>query len=127
MAEEKQEKKIIVDEDWKTEAQKEKEEIKKEEQESPHEQERRMPPGDFAGLVSMLTTQAFFAMGVIGMKEDGKEQEVHRDMELAKYYIDLLGMLEEKTKGNLSAEEQKMLSGSLYQVRMIYVKVQEEK
>ena len=121
--EEKKEKKIIVDEDWKQQAQKEKEVMASQEKESdeePSKSERGpLPQGDFAGLISMLVTQALFAMGML--KVDGPEREP--DLELAKYNIDMLEALEEKTKGNLSQEEQKVLEDTLGQVRMAYVKM----
>ena len=51
----------------------------------------------------------------------GVEPQVNLDM--AKFNVDLLGVIEEKTKGNLSAEEQKMLDNALYEVRMRFVSV----
>ena len=47
-------------------------------------------------------------------------------MELAKYNIDMLETLEEKTKGNLTEEEKKVLENTLSQVRMAYVQVAEQ-
>jgi len=127
MAEEekKQEKKIIVDEDWKQQAQKEKEilaaqeEAKKKETGEDKAEQAPLPKGNFAALISMLTTQALFAMGVL--KVEGQEKEP--DLEMAKYNIDMLETLEEKTKGNLTEEEKKVLENTLSQVRMAYVKV----
>ena len=127
MAEEekKPEKKIIVDEDWKQQAQKEKEilaaqeEAKKKETGEDKAEQAPLPKGNFAALISMLTTQALFAMGVL--KVEGQEKEP--DLELAKYNIDMLETLEEKTKGNLAEEEKKVLENTLSQVRMAYVKV----
>jgi len=127
MAEEekKQEKKIIVDEDWKQQAQKEKEilaaqeEAKKKETGEDKAEQAPLPKGNFAALISMLTTQALFAMGVL--KVEGQEREP--DLELAKYNIAMLETLEEKTKGNLPEEEKKVLENTLSQVRMAYVKV----
>ena len=79
------EKKIIIDEDWKAQAQKEKEELSKEaEKETEEKQEqgqKQLPPADFSGLVSMLTTQAFFALGLIRTEED-KDQPAN--LQLAK-------------------------------------------
>ena len=72
----KDEKKIIIDEDWKEQAQKEKEELAKEaetEKDTKEKQEqvkKELPAADFSGLVSMLTTQAFFALGLIRTEED---------------------------------------------------------
>ena len=131
MAEEekkKQEKKIIVDEDWKKEAQKEKEVLASQEQaeeQVPKQGGREpLPPGDFAALISMLVTQAFFALGLIHI--EGQEEK-EPDLEMARYNIDMLSTLEEKTKGNLSEEEEKVLQSTLSQVRMAYVKVSEKK
>ena len=127
MAEEKQEKKIIIDEDWKTQAQKEKEQLKnKEKIEKEEKQEDQakpaqqpLPKGDISTLISMLATQAMFAMGFIRTEKD-KEPTV--DLNMAKFNIDLLETLEEKTKGNLSDDEQKMLTDAVSQLRMGYVK-----
>jgi len=127
MAEEEknQESKIHVDSDWKEEAKKEKETLaaqEKVEKEEAAQQQRSgpLPKGDFAALISMLTTQAFFAMGVL--KIDGQDKR-EPDMDLAKYNIDMLETLEEKTKGNLSEQEEKVLEQTLSQVRMAYVQL----
>ena len=120
MAEEKkQEKKIIVDEDWKNQAQKEKEALEEKKQ-PPKEQpdERQLPPGDFNSLISLLATQAMFAMGFIAT-EEGKEPE--KNLPLAKFHIDMLEALETKTKGNLTEQESKLLTDALSQLRMGFV------
>ncbi len=115
--EKKEEKKIIVDEDWKTKAQKEKEELK----EKPEKEDiPALPAGDFSALVSMLATQALFAMGLIATEEN---EEPKKDLRLAKFQIDILEALEEKTKGNLTEQEQKFLTGALGQLRMGFVEV----
>ena len=130
MAEEKkEEKKIIVDEDWKEQAKKEKDVLaEKEEAEQPLKTEEEtgrrgpLPKGDFAALISMLVTQALFALGLIQVEgQDKKEPE----LDIAKYNIDMLETLEEKTKGNLTEAEQKVLTNTLSEVRMAYVKVSE--
>jgi len=130
MAEEekKPEKKIIVDEDWKQQAQKEKEilaaqedaEKKKAQEES--KARRPMPKGNFAALVSMLTTQALFALGLLEIKGQGKREP---DLEIARYNIDMLQSLQEKTKGNLTKEEKIVLENTLNELRMGYVNVAE--
>ncbi len=119
------EKKIIVDEDWKQQAQKEKDVLAAQEKADKEKQRRekrrgRLPKGDFAALVSMLVTQAMFSLGLIAV--EGQEPR-EPDLELAKYNIDMLEALEEKTKGNLTEAEQKVLTGMLNEVRMAYVKV----
>ncbi len=60
-----------------------------------------LPQGNFAALVSMLTTQALFALGLIRVRG---EEEHEPDLEMARYNIDMLEMLSEKTKGNLTPE-----------------------
>jgi hypothetical protein len=124
--EKKKEKKIIVDEDWKQQAQREKEisaaqeeaEKKKVEQEENHR--GPMPKGDFAALVSMLVTQALFSLGLLGVEGQEKKEP---DLDLAKYNIDMLETLEEKTKGNLTKEEETVLKNMLSQLHMSYVKL----
>lgn len=120
--EKKDEKKIIVDEDWKAEAQKEKEVLATEAEKTEQQPQRRgpLPKGDLAALISTLTTQAFFSMGAF--KVEGQDDR-EPDLELAKYNIDMLETLEEKTKGNLSEDEAKILAETLNQVRMAYVKL----
>jgi len=127
MAEEekKEEKKIIVDEDWKQQAQKEKkilaaqEKAEKKKPDKDKDERAALPEGNFAALISVLTTQALFALGVL--KIEGQEREP--DLEMAKYNIDMLETLQEKTKGNLTEEEKKVLENTLNQIRMAYVKV----
>jgi hypothetical protein len=122
----KEDKKIIIDEDWKQQAQKEKEilaaqeKAEKEKTQQDKPSHGPLPKGDFAALVSMLVTQALFALGVLQV-EGQKEKEL--DLELAKYNIDMLETIEEKTKGNLTKEEKKILENTLSQVRMAYVKL----
>ncbi len=130
MAEEekKKEKKIIVDEDWKAEAQREKEilaaqeEAEKEKTQEEKQARGPLPQGNFAALISMLTTQALFALGLLQVKGQEKREP---DLELAKYNIDMLETLEEKTKGNLTKEEETVLVNTLNELRMGYVKVAE--
>ncbi len=124
--EKKKEKKIIIDEDWKAEAQKEKEILAaQEEAEKKKAQEEKqargpLPQGNLAALISMLTTQALFALGLLQVKGQEKREP---DLELAKYNIDMLETLEEKTKGNLTKEEEAVLANTLNELRMGYVKV----
>ena len=79
-----------------------------------------MPKGNFAALVSTLTTQALFALGLLQVKGQDKREP---DLELAKYNIDMLQTLQEKTRGNLSPEEETVLSNTLNDLRMGYVRV----
>ncbi|GAF74577.1 unnamed protein product [marine sediment metagenome] len=124
--EKKEEKKIIVDEDWKAEAQREKEILAaQEEAEKKKTQEEKpargpLPQGNFAALISMLMTQALFALGLLQVKGQEKKEP---DLEMAKYNIDMLETLEEKTKGNLTKEEETVLANTINELRMGYVKV----
>lgn len=127
MAEEEKEKKIIIDEDWKREAQREKEvlaarEQEEEKQEAAEEPARGgpLPGGDLAALISMLTTQALFALGLLQIRG---EEPREPDLELARYNIGMLEALEEKTKGNLTPEEQQLLKNTLGDLRMGYVSI----
>jgi hypothetical protein len=124
--EEEQEKKIIVDEDWKQEAQKEKDILAAQEEDEKKEKQEEetsrgpLPEGNLAALISMLATQALFALGLLQIK--GQEERTP-DLEMAKYNIDMLQVIEEKTKGNLTKEEEAVLSNTLNELRMGYVKV----
>jgi hypothetical protein len=122
-------KKIIVDEDWKHEAQREKEVLAakeaEEQKKEPAEEENPkgggpLPEGNLAALISMLTTQTLFALGFLQIKG---EEEREPDLDLARYNIELLTSLEEKTKGNLTAQEQQLLKNTLSELRMGYVSV----
>ena len=128
MAEEekKKEKKIIIDEGWKAEAQKEKEilaaqeEAEKKKKQQGKQTRGPLPEGNFAALISMLTTQALFALGLIQIKG---QEEKEPDLEMAKYNIDILETIQEKTKGNLTKEEETVLANTLNDLRMGYVRV----
>jgi hypothetical protein len=80
---------------------------------------RQMPQASFGTLVQSIVTQALFALGEIAIRG----QATSIDLDGAKLHIDTLGVLEEKTKGNLSPEEQKLLDSALYETRMRYVNV----
>ena len=123
-----QDKKLIIDDDWKEEARKEKEVlIEQERQDGEKKAEDQssgrsapLPAADLSGLINMLATQSFFALGVVKTKED---EEPRKDLEMAKFNIDMLGIVEEKTQGNLTDQEASMLSDTLQQLRMVYVQV----
>lgn len=140
--------KLIIDEDWKTHVQREREEALRQKssvEQNPVEQNPvekspvdkssgkqgtsakkndpnslpPPPPASFPFLVSMLGTQALAAMGQLGAEEDAPTPR----LDYAKHYIDLLGVLEEKTKNNLSPEEAKLVGDWLYQLRIGYVEM----
>jgi hypothetical protein len=80
-----------------------------------------LPPPDFDFLIYSLRLQAEMSLGILAL-DDIPEL----DLELASHHIDLLAMLQEKTKGNLTAEEQHTLDNSLSELRMRFVEAKEE-
>jgi hypothetical protein len=147
---EEQEPKIIVDDDWKEQVAKEKEAMaakasgdKSTAQETPSDADESatsesvtsepvtdqpatggprspemMPPASFEVLVSMMFTQGMSMLGHIPHPETG-EATVNKPF--AKHTIDTLEVLTEKTKGNLTDNEAKMLSEAMHALRMAYV------
>ncbi len=115
--------KIIVDEDWKTQVQAEKDKLQHETPDGSAAEDAsyEIPDASFSVLVTTLATQAAVALGQTG---DPDATEVVIDLALARHFIDTLGILEEKTKGNLSGEEAALLSNILHQLRMAFVAVQ---
>lgn len=79
------------------------------------------PPVDFATFALSLGSTALVHLGAAPPElfEDGKPPPV--SLELAKQTIDLLAMLEEKTRGNLDGEEERLLAQLLFDLRMRYV------
>ena len=80
--------------------------------------EQEIPPASFNVLVQSLAAQAVM---LLTPRRDPRSGRVVQDLDLAKHTIDLLAVLEEKTKGNLADDEKKLLATVLYQVRMAYV------
>ena len=80
--------------------------------------EEKLPPPSFSLLVASLGSQAMVALGQVPNPLDGKT-EVRLD--LAKHAIEMLTILEQKTKGNLDADESKLLEGVLHQLRMAFL------
>lgn len=81
--------------------------------------QREMPPASFATLVQSTVTQALFYLGDLSNR--GGEPMLNLD--LAKHHVDILGVIEEKTRGNLTDEEKQLLDAALYETRMRYVSV----
>jgi hypothetical protein len=115
--------KIIVDDNWKEKVQAERESLqKKEENPTPKEEHSEIPPASFPFLVSSMATQVLAELGQI---PDSSGKSMVR-FDHAKHVIDTLGMLEEKTRGNLTAEESAMLTQMLHELRMIFVAVRQQ-
>ncbi|MCH8146908.1 MAG: DUF1844 domain-containing protein [Planctomycetes bacterium] len=111
---------LHIDSDWKTEAAREKERLAKETAEQPAPDGGAPGQPVFADLINMLAMQAAVALG--GYKGPGGES-IPSNPEAAKHHIDLLDVLDEKTKGNLSDEEKRVLDTVLYELRMQYVQI----
>jgi len=73
---------------------------------------------DFSTFILSLATSAQVHLGIVANPASGKQE---KDMPLAKQTIDILGILEKKTTGNLNDDEKKLLSHLLYDLRMIYL------
>lgn len=136
------EKKLHIDTDWKEQMRAEKERLAREAeakraapadaaadqvQPPPHEHEGEaggeygeLPPPTLETLVQSLGTQA---MMFLSPQRDPRTGQSMQNLELAKHTVDLLSMLEEKTRGNLTPEEKRYLDTVLYQVRMAYVQI----
>mgnify|MGYP000347910004 CR=1 FL=1 len=114
--------KIIIDSDWKAEAQREKERLASQAAEAAGSAGAAgpLPEADFAGLVNILMMQALVGLGGV-RGPDGRPYPPNP--EIAKYNIDLLAVLEDKTRNNLSAEEKRLLELALYELRMRYVQM----
>jgi hypothetical protein len=80
-----------------------------------------LPPPTFEFLIFSLKTQAEMRMGVISMGQSGEAP----DLATARHAIDMLAMLSEKTRGNLSFEEQRLMDNSLTELRFRYVQANE--
>lgn len=79
-----------------------------------------LPPATFTMLVQTLAAQA---MMFLSPERDPETGQPIQNLDLAKHSIDLLGVLQQKTKGNLTPEEKELLDTVLYQARMAYVQV----
>ncbi len=83
-----------------------------------------LPPATFEFLVMSLRTQAELHLGLLHFGEE--KDKPKPDLKMARHAIDLLGVIEEKTRGNLSLEEKRLLENSLTELRFRYVQVSEE-
>lgn len=77
-----------------------------------------LPEIDFSTFVISLSTQALMHLGEIA---NPVSEKFDADISVAKQMIDILGMLKEKTHGNLNANEDRLMEGILYDLRMKYV------
>jgi hypothetical protein len=77
-----------------------------------------LPPVDFHTFILSLGSSALLHLGELEHPEGGATE---KDLPLAKHTIDILVMLEEKTKGNLSTAEERLMESLLYDLRLRYV------
>ncbi len=155
--------KLIIDEDWKTQVQREKEELARQAEASAEKESSSEsgdpadstaasettdpenpasetvtsetgtggeptsdapaappppPPASLTLLVTSLATQAMASMGQLP-GEDG--QTLPTNLDYARHFIDLIGVVEEKTQGNLDDAEQRFVQETLHQMRMMFV------
>jgi len=105
-----------VDETWKQSVEKEKQ--------APKTSGDFVPPEpDFKFFITTLTLQASIALGHMVNPATGKTE---KDPTQAKFLIDTLGMLQEKTKGNLTQEETDLFENLLYELRVAYLAKDQE-
>ena len=89
----------------------------------PSGQDEALPGIDFATFIMSLSHSAILHLGEAPHPETN---EVEQNLPLARQTIDLLGVLEEKTKGNLSGDEERLLTQILFDLRMRFVEVQKK-
>jgi len=90
------------------------------EQPKQEQAKQELPQIDFVTFILSLASSVQVHMGLMPNPGTGKQE---KNLSLAKQTIDILGVLQEKTKGNLSPEEDKLLEGILYELRMKYVEL----
>ncbi|MFA5362561.1 MAG: DUF1844 domain-containing protein [Candidatus Omnitrophota bacterium] len=100
-----------IDESWKDTVEKEKEELKK--AGKPQHEEP-----DFNFFITTFSLQAAIALGEIANPVTNKKEE---NLSQAKFIIDTIAVLKDKTKGNLTGEESTLLENVLYELRMVYI------
>jgi hypothetical protein len=82
-----------------------------------------LPPATFEFLTISLKTQTELSLGLLHFGEEKDRPEP--DLRTARHSIDILAMLQEKTKGNLSLEEQRLIENSLTELRFRYIQILE--
>lgn len=120
--------KIIIDSDWKSQAQAEKDRLAAEEAKADQSRPGAGPGGesgemespDFRALIGMIGMQALMSLGAVADRQSG---QAIFDPGYARHMIDLLGVIEEKTKGNLDKAEEDELKGLLQELRSRFVEL----
>lgn len=117
-----EEKKLFIDESWKDQVEAEKAAYDKEAA-SKADEPHGLPQANFEMLVSTFASEALIALGQV---PNPINNEYTISWEHARYTIDMLEVMQEKTKGNLTPDEAGMLEGLLHQLRMAFVALQQE-
>jgi predicted lipid-binding transport protein (Tim44 family) len=113
--------KLHIDADWKEQAQAEKEKLSQKIDDSPRQPgPDELPPADMRALVGSLASQALMGLGAYADPQTGRAMI---DLMGSRFAIDLLGVLEEKTKGNLTPEEASELKEVLSELRQRFVQI----
>src|SRR4051794_23712667 len=84
-----------------------------------------LPPANFTFLVESILMQTQVQLGLLKFGEEG-EDEQEPNLPVARHSIDMLAVLQEKTRGNLTTEEARVLENGLTELRFRYVQVAEE-
>ncbi len=82
-----------------------------------------IPPASFTFLVFSMQAQAQMQLGLMHL---GDEEKPEPQLDLARHTIDMMGILLEKTKGNLTLDEQRLLENAVTELRFRFVQVTEE-
>ncbi len=83
-----------------------------------------LPPATFSFLVESILMQTQIQLGLFHLEEG--EEKTEPNLPIARHSIDMLAMLEQKTKGNLTPEEQRLIENGLTELRFRYIQVAEE-
>jgi hypothetical protein len=123
-----EEKKIYVDEDWKSRVQAEKEQARQDpksgpapQAETPAAEPPPLPPPSLELICAGLQLQALIAMGLIA---DPLTKQLKVDLAHARHAIDTIALLERKTEGNRMPEETEVIEQMLHELRMAFVEIQ---
>jgi len=126
------EKKIFVDEDWKSQVEAEKQTFQQQQKDQPSAESKQAeatgddPPWPAPTLILLATTmatQAMVAMGLVANPVTGKSEP---QLNQAKHFIDTLQMLQDKTEGNRTPDETASLENMLHELRMGYLAVRQQ-
>ena len=92
---------------------------------TPSAYEIPIPPADFSFLIESILMQTQLQLGLLNLGEKD-ESPPEPNLPLARHSIDMLAMLQQKTQGNLTVEEQRLLENGLTELRFRYVQVSDE-